>query len=53
MMGGSRHQLDHTQIICTLLQTNFHSSTSSLKLFCRTNALPNAQLDKALKALKA
>jgi len=28
MMGWQWHQLDHTQIICTLLQTDNHASTS-------------------------
>jgi len=31
MMGWQLHQLDHTQIIYTLLQTDNHTSTSSLK----------------------
>jgi len=30
MMGWQWHQLDHMQIICTLLQTDNHASTSSL-----------------------
>jgi len=30
MMGWQWHQLDHTQIICTLLQTDDHAKTSSL-----------------------
>jgi len=29
-MGWQRHQLDHMQIICTLLQTDNHTSSSSL-----------------------
>ena len=29
-MGWQWHQLDHMQIICTLLQTNSHASTSRL-----------------------
>jgi len=37
MMGWQWHQLDHMQIICTLLQTHNHASmptsTSTLKLF--------------------
>jgi len=28
-MGWQWHQLDHMQIICTLLQTDNHASTSS------------------------
>jgi len=31
-MGRQWHQLDHIQIICTLLQTDNHTSTSSLNL---------------------
>jgi len=33
MMGWQRHQLDHMQIICTLLQTDNYTSTSSLNLW--------------------
>jgi len=33
MMGWQWHQLDHMQIICTSLQTDNHTSTSSLRLF--------------------
>jgi len=32
MTGWQWHQLDHMQIIITLLQTNDHTSTSSLNL---------------------
>jgi len=28
--GGQRHQLDHMQTICTSLQTDNHTSTSSI-----------------------
>jgi len=31
-MGWQLHQLDHMQIICTLLQTDNHASTSPLRL---------------------
>jgi len=31
MMGWQWHQLDYMQTICTLLHTDNHSSTSSLK----------------------
>jgi len=31
MMGWHCHQLDHMQIMCTLLQTNYQTTTSSLK----------------------
>jgi len=37
-----RHQLDHMEIICTLLQTDNHASTSPLS-FYRPDALPAAQ----------
>jgi len=36
------HQLDHMQTICTLLQTDNHTSTSSLNVY-RLDALPDAQ----------
>ena len=36
------HQLDHLQTICTSLQTDNHTNTSSLK-FYRPGALPDAQ----------
>jgi len=32
-MGWQWHQLEHTQIICTSLQTDNHASTSSLNFF--------------------
>ena len=41
-MGWQWHQLDHMQIICTLLQTDNHASTSPLR-FYRPDALPAAQ----------
>ena len=31
MMEWQQHQLDHMQVICTLLQTDKHASTSPLK----------------------
>jgi len=37
------HQLDHMQTICTLLQTDNHTSTPSLN-FYMSDALPDAQL---------
>jgi len=53
MMGWQWHQLDHMQIICTLLQTDNHASTSSLNFlqagcssWCQTNSV------KALKESK-
>jgi len=36
------HQLDHMQIICTLLQTDDHASTSSLNIYT-LDAFPDAQ----------
>ena len=36
------HQLDHLQTVCTSLQTDNHTNTSSLN-FCRPNALSDAQ----------
>jgi len=44
MMGRQWHQLDHMQIIHTLLQTdNNHASTSSLDLYSPDAPLPDAQ----------
>jgi len=40
-MGWQWHQLDHIQIICTLLQTDNHASISSRNFF-RPDALPDA-----------
>jgi len=37
-MGWQWHQVDHMQIICILLQTDNHASTS--QLFYRLNAFP-------------
>jgi len=42
MMRWQWHQLNHTQIICTSLQTDNHTSTSSIS-FYRPDALPDAQ----------
>ena len=42
MTGWQWHQLDHMYIICTLLQTYNHASTSSL-IFYGPDALPDAQ----------
>jgi len=42
-MGWRWHQLDYMQIICTLLQTDNHASTSSLTFYW-LDALPDAQL---------
>jgi len=43
MMGWEWHQMDHMQIICTLLHIDNHASTSSLS-FYRPDALPATQL---------
>jgi len=42
MMGWQWHQLDHMQIIYTSLQTDNHTSNSSLR-FYRLDALPAAK----------
>jgi len=53
MIGWQGHQLDHMQIICTLLQTDNRASTSPLN-FYRLDALPAAQptVSNSVKALK-
>jgi len=38
MMGWQWHQLDHMQIICTLLQTDSHATVSPLSFF--TSRMP-------------
>ena len=50
MMGWQWHQLDHMQVICTLLQTDNHASTSSLK-FLRAGC-PSCHPTNSVKALK-
>ena len=42
VLGWQWHQLDHMQTICTSLQTDNHTSTSSLS-FYRPDALPDTQ----------
>jgi len=42
VLGSRWHQLDHMQTICTPLQTDNHTNTSSLN-FCRPDALPDAE----------
>jgi len=59
MMGWQWHQLDHMQIMCTVLQTDNHASTSPLSFYrlealsatqptaskhCRLDALPATQV---------
>ena len=54
MMEWQWHQLDHMQIICTLLQTDNHNSTSPLRFLqagCPSCRPPNSV--KAPKAFKA
>ena len=43
-----RHQLDHMQTICTSLQTDNHTNTSSLNVY-RSDALPDAQPTASLE----
>ena len=43
MTGWQWHQLDHMQVICTSLQTDNHTNTSSLKFFYVPGALPAAE----------
>jgi len=42
MVGWQWHQLDHRQITCTLLQTDNHTSTSSIN-FHMPDTHPDAQ----------
>ena len=49
-MGWQWNQLDHMQIICTLLQTDNHASTSPLISTCR---MPFRRPTNSVKALKA
>ena len=48
-MGWQWHQLDHMQVICTWLQTDNHSSTSSLNFFDMFGAVLPATQPKASK----
>ena len=52
VLGRQWHQPDHMQTICTSLQTDNHTDTSSL-IFYTPDALPAAQTNsvKALEAL--
>jgi len=54
VLGWQWHQLDHTQTICTSLQTGNHTNTPSVN-FYRPDALPDAQTNnvKALKAINS
>jgi len=48
VLGWQWHQLDHMQTVCTLLQTDYHTNTSSLN-FYRPGALPDVQPPTASK----
>ena len=50
VLGWQWHQLDHMQTICTSLQTDNHTNTTSINVY-RSNALPDAQ--PSVRALKA
>ena len=41
------------QTVCTSLQTDNHTNTSSLGFFCRSDALPDTQPANSVKALQA
>jgi len=41
MMGWQWHQLDYMQIVCTLLQTDNHASTSPLSFIGRMPFQPS------------
>jgi len=43
MMGWQWHQLEHMQIICTLLQTDNHVNTSPLNVYRPDAFLPPNQ----------
>ena len=51
MTGWQWHQLNHMQVICTLLQTDNHASTSSLKFLWA--GCPSCHPTNSVKALKA
>jgi len=51
MMGWQWHQLDHMQIICTMLQTDNHASTSPLSFL--QAGCPSCCPTNSVKALKA
>jgi len=50
MMGSSGIKKHHIQIICTLLQTDNHASTSPLGFYRLVPFLPPTNSVKALKA---
>jgi len=51
MMGWQWHQLDHMQIICTLLQADNHTSTSSLIFIDQMIFLPPSQQCQSTEGL--
>jgi len=51
MVRWQWHQLDHMQIICTSLQADNHSSTSSLNFL--QAGCPSCRPTNSVKALKA
>jgi len=51
MMGWHWHQVDYMQIICTLLQTGNHASTSPLSFTDRTPFLPPNQQRQSTEGL--
>jgi len=54
MTGWQWHQLDHTQISCTLLQTDNHTSTSPLTVFTGRMPFqpPNQQRQGSVQLLR-
>ena len=50
VLGWQWHQLDHMQTICTSLQTDNHTNTSSLIFTCRMPFLTPTNSVRALKA---
>jgi len=51
MMGWQWHHLDHMQIICTLLKTDNHASTSPLSFL--QSGCPSCHPTNSVKTLKA
>jgi len=51
IMGWQWHQLDHMQIICTLLQIDNHASSSPLRFL--QAGCPSCRPTNGVKALKA
>jgi len=52
MMGWQWHQLEHTQITCTLLQTDNHISTLSLNFYGLDSGCSSCHPTNSVKALK-